>query len=148
MYLVDTNVLSAAAPTKAIPADDLIAWMHRNSASLHLSVITIAEIEDGIAKCRRDGASRKAARLSDWLETLLHLYSAQILPIDLEIARCIGRLSDVARREGHAPGMADLAIGATALCRGWTILTRNVSHFRPLGLAAHDPHDTLPADIA
>ncbi|WP_348642442.1 hypothetical protein [Methylobacterium sp. WL2] len=66
-------------------------------------MITIAEIGDGIAKCRRDGASRKAARLSDWLETLLHLYSAQILPIDLEIARCIGRLSDAARREGHAP---------------------------------------------
>lgn len=122
--------------------------MHRNRAGPHRTVITIAEIADGIAKCRRDGASRKAARLSDWLETLLHLYSAQILPIDLEIARCIGRLSDVASREGHAPGLADPAIGATALCRGWTILTRNVRQVRPLGLAAHDPHDTSPADIA
>ena len=50
MYLVDTNVLSAAAPTKAVPRQDLRDRMERNSAGLHLSVITIAEVEDGIAR--------------------------------------------------------------------------------------------------
>ncbi|MCJ2096775.1 type II toxin-antitoxin system VapC family toxin [Methylobacterium sp. J-072] len=147
MYLVDTNVLSAGAPTKAVPAADLIAWMDRNSAGLFLSVVTIAEIEDGIAKSRREGASRKAHRLSDWLETLLHLYGGQVLPIDLAIARHIGCLADVARGQGHAPGLADLAIAATAQCHGWTILTRNGRHFRPLGVPAHDPFETLPADV-
>jgi hypothetical protein len=40
---------------------------------LYLSVITVAEVEDGIAKSRRLGAHRKAERVSEWLETLLHL---------------------------------------------------------------------------
>lgn len=146
MYLVDTNVLSAGAPTKAVPAVELIDWMDRNSRSLHLSVVTIAEIEDGIAKSRREGASRKAERLSEWLETLLHLYAAQILPVDLAIARHIGRLSDLARGQGHAPGLADLVIAATAQCHGWTVLTRNVRHFTPIGVPAQDPFNTLPID--
>lgn len=146
MYLVDTNVLSAGAPTKAVPAVDLIIWMDRNSPSLHLSVVTIAEIEDGIAKSRREGAFRKAERLSEWLETLLHLYGAQVLPIDLAIARQIGQLADRARGQGHAPGLADLAIAATAQHHGWTILTRNVRHFGPLGVRVHDPFEALPAD--
>lgn len=147
MYLVDTNVLSAGAPTKAVPAADLISWMDRNSVSLHLSVVTIAEIEDGIAKSRREGASRKAERLSEWLETLLHLYGDQVLPIDLVIARNIGRLADRARSQGHAPGLADLAIAATAQHYGWTILTRNLRHFRPLGVTAHDPFEALPSHV-
>jgi predicted nucleic acid-binding protein len=147
LYLVDTNVLSAGAPTKAVPAADLIIWMDRNSANLHLSVVTIAEIEDGIAKSRREGASRKAERLSEWLETLLHLYGAQVLPIDLVIARHIGRLADSARGQGHAPGLADLAIAATAQHHGWMVLTRNVRHFRPLGVPAHDPFEALPSDV-
>jgi toxin FitB len=146
VYLVDTNVLSAGAPTKAVPAVALIDWMDRNSAGLHLSVVTIAEIEDGIAKSRRDGAARKAERLAAWLETLLHLYAAKVLPIDLAVARHIGGLSDLARGQGHAPGFADLAIAATARCNGWTVLTRNVRHFAPLGVAACDPFVALPAD--
>jgi hypothetical protein len=75
LYLVDTNVLSAGAPTKAVAMPALLAWMHRNSGRLYLSVITVAEVEDGIAKSRRLGAHRKAERLSEWLETLLHLYA-------------------------------------------------------------------------
>lgn len=145
MYLVDTNVLSAGAPTKAAPAHDLIGWMERRSASLHLSVVTIAEIEDGIAKSRREGATRKAQRLSEWLETLLHLYAAQILPVDLAVARGIGQLSDRARGLGYAPGLADLAIAATAQHFGWTVLTRNLRHFTPLGVPAHDPFTALPS---
>ena len=58
----------------------LTDWMDRNSASLFLSVITIAEVEDGIAKSRRLGARRKAEQLSAWLETVLHLYAARVLP--------------------------------------------------------------------
>ncbi len=145
MYLVDTNVLSAGAPAKVAPTHDLVAWMDRHSADLHLSVVTIAEIEDGIAKSRREGATRKAERLAEWLETLLHLYAVRILPVDLAIARRIGHLSDRARGLGHAPGLADLTIAATAQHHGWTILTRNLRHFTPLGVPAHDPFDSLPA---
>jgi toxin FitB len=73
MYLVDTNVISAAAPSRPVsPA--LIEWMDAHSASLFLSVVTVAEIEDGIAQARREGATRKSVDPSAWLETVLHLY--------------------------------------------------------------------------
>ncbi len=48
MYLVDTNVVSAGAPTQAASPSDLVAWMDRNSTDLYLSVITVAEVEAGI----------------------------------------------------------------------------------------------------
>lgn len=127
-----------------MPAANLIAWMDRNSAALFVSVITVAEIEDGIAKSRREGANRKAERLSEWLETLLHLYAARVMPIDVEVARRIGILADLARGLGHAPGLADLAIAATAQRHGWTVLTRNVRHFGPFGVPALDPFAELP----
>ena len=148
MYLVDTNVLSAGAPTKAVAAPDLVAWMDRNSAGLYLSVITVAEVEDGIAKSRRLGAQRKAERLSEWLETLLHLYGSRVLPIDLETARRVGTLADRARSQGQAPGLADLAIAATALKHGYTVLTRNLRHFGSVGVPALDPGEALPAGVA
>jgi hypothetical protein len=146
-FLVDTDVLSAGAPSKAHSTPQLLEWMDRNSERLYVSVVTIAEIEDGIAKSRREGATRKAARLQEWLETLIHLYSPRIMPFDLAAARIAGALSDVARGRGHTVGFADLAIGAIARCHDLTILTRNLRHYAPLEVAAHDPMAELPADL-
>jgi predicted nucleic acid-binding protein len=78
--LVDTDVLSAGAPSKAQAISRLIAWRDRNSERLYVSVVTMAKIEDGIAKSKRQGSTRKAARLREWLETLVHLYSPRIPP--------------------------------------------------------------------
>jgi predicted nucleic acid-binding protein len=144
VYLVDTNVLSAGSPAKATTPHDLVDWMDRNSDRLFLSVVTIAEIEDGIAKASREGAPRKAERLTEWLETLLHLYGARVIGIDLAIGRLIGRLSDRARGLGQAPGFADLAIAATAQSRNLVVLTRNLRHFATIDIPAHDPFAALP----
>ncbi|GAN78080.1 PIN domain-containing protein [Acidisphaera rubrifaciens] len=144
MYLVDTNVLSAGAPARAAHGPGLVAWMEGNSDRLYLSVITVAEVEDGIAKARRERATRKADRLAAWLQTLLHLYSARVLPLDLPAARLLGSLSDRARAAGRAPCLADLAIAATAAGRGYTVLTRNLRHFDGLGVLTHDPYASLP----
>ena len=121
--------------------------MDRNSAGLYLSVITIAEVEDGIARSRRTGAHAKAKRLADWLQTVLHLYGSRILPIDVPTAQRIGLLADHARGQGYDPGLADLAIAATAIVKGYVILTRNLRHFAPLA-SAHDPFGALPQDVA
>ena len=139
MYLVDTNVLSAGAPTKAGRPDALVHWMDRHSDQLYLSVITVAEVEDGIAKARRVGATRKADRLAEWLEVVLHLYSSRIIPLDIGIARVLGHLADRARGAGQMPGLADLAIAATAQTLGCTVLTYNLRHFLALGVPARDP---------
>jgi toxin FitB len=145
-FLIDTDVLSAGAPSKARAVPLLLSWMDRNSERLYVSVITIAEIEDGIANSNREGATRKAARLREWLDTVVHLYSSRILPFDLAAARIAGALSDGARGRGHTAGFADVAIGAIARCHALTILTRNLKHYAPLGVAAHDPVVELPPD--
>jgi len=106
VYLVDTNVISAAAPSKTAAPAEMVAWMEAQSALLFLSVVTIAEIEDGIAKTKREGAQRKARDLTAWLETVLHLYRDRIFVFDIEIARIAGALSDNARGQGRAPGFA------------------------------------------
>lgn len=142
MYLVDTNIVSATAPTKS--EVDLVTWMDAQSAELYLSVVSITEIEAGIAALQRRGAVRRAGDLEAWLETVLHLYSPRVLPLDLAVARIAGRLADQARGQGHAPGFADVAIAATAKHHGLTILTRNTRHFAPLGVALLDPTHGLP----
>ena len=53
-------------------------------------------------------------------------------------------LGDKARAAGQSPGFADIAIAATAGTRNLTILTRNLRHFTPLGVAVMDPYDGLP----
>ena len=143
MYLVDTDVISAGAPAKrSNPA--LSGWMDRNSGRLYISAISIAEIEDGIAKARREGASRKAAVLAQWLDALLHLYAERVLPFDVAAARIAGRFSDQARGKGQSPGFPDIAIAAIARARGLTLLSRNLKHFAVFGIPTHDPFRSLP----
>ena len=119
-------------------------WMDAQSALLSLSAVTVAEIEDGIAKLRREGATRKSANLTAWLETVLHLYGDRILPpryADGADCRCpvgpgartrpcagIGRLRHC--RDGATPWAYNPA--------------RNVRHFAPLGVPALDPFAALP----
>jgi toxin FitB len=49
LYLVDTNVISAG----------LVEWMDAHSTSSFLSAVTVAKIEDGIAKLRRESHAQK-----------------------------------------------------------------------------------------
>jgi predicted nucleic acid-binding protein len=143
MYLVDTNVISAAAPSRPVsPA--LVEWMDTHSASLFISAVTVAEIEDGIAKLLREGATRKSADLTAWLDTVLHLYGNRVVAFDVATARIAGVMSDRARGLGHAPGLADIIVAATAQHRGLTILSRNLRHLEPLGVAVVDPFVKLP----
>ena len=121
-YLVDTIVISATSPTIVVRRPEFIEWMDSHSSDLFLSAVTIAEIADGIAKAKREGARRKAAKLSAWLRTVLHLYGDRVLPFDSATAEIAGALSDLARGRGHAPGFADIAIAATARRHDLTVL--------------------------
>ena len=143
-YLVDTNVISATSPTTVVRRPELIEWMDLHSSDLFLSAVTIAEIADGIAKAKREGAKRKAADLSAWLRTVLHLYGDRVLPFDGPTAEIAGLLADLARGRGHSPSFADIAIAATARRHELTILSRNIRHFAPVDVAVTDPFQSLP----
>ena len=138
-FLLDTNVISETAP--ACPSRDraVIRWLEVRTDKLFLSVVTVAEIEAGIAYAARREAHREAALLSDWLDAVLALYGDRILPLKLDAARTAGQLSGKARAAGLSPSFADIAIAATAMQYGLTVLTKNLRHFQPLGIAVLDP---------
>lgn len=143
-YLLDTNVISAVAPTARERSRALVNWLDEASNGLYLSVVTAAEIRGGIAKAARQGATRKATDLKAWWDAVEHLYADRILPFDLRAAAIAGKLIDHAKAFGHAPGFADIAIAATAETHGLTVLTRNSKDFEPLCGSVINPFDALP----
>ncbi|RXT22496.1 VapC toxin family PIN domain ribonuclease [Rhizobium leguminosarum] len=142
MFLVDTNVISALAPSKRQNLERVIEWLDIASSQLFLSVISAAQVKSGIVKAEREGATVNARQLREWWESIEHLYSKKLLPFDLRCAHAAGQILDDAR--AHQPGFQDIAIAATAQVYGLIVLTRNLRHFQPLGVRVLDPFDALP----
>lgn len=135
--------MSADAPTKRrVGVEAFAAWVRANSTRLYLSAITIAEIEAGIARSVRIGATTKAENLRRWLAAVEHFYAGRILSFGVEEARHAGLMLDRAR--AHDPGFEDIAIAATAAAHGLTVLTANERHFEPLGVPLANPLKQLP----
>ena len=145
-YLLDASVLSLLAPGQAaLAATPLSDWLQAHHQTLFLPAITIAEIAQGIGKLRRAGGVERADRLDRWLDGLLASYSDRILPLDAQAARLAGQISDAAIAQGCHPGFADVAIAALAKSADLLLLTCNLKHFQPLGVACADPMIALPA---
>jgi toxin FitB len=137
MFLVDTVTLSELRRRQRDPM--VVAWFERQrTADLFLSVISIGEIERGIAR-QRAIDPRFADALANWLDQVLNLYGERVVPFDLRAARRWGALSAARGNDG-----ADLMIAATALEHGLTVVTRNVSDFEPTGAAVLDPFSRRP----
>ena len=134
-YLLDTNVISELRRPKARAHPAVRQWVAgRRPSDLHLSSITVLEVEWGIARLGRRDASQ-AGRLQTWLEEdLLAVFEGRILPVDVPVARRAARL--------HVPDPRperDALIGATAAVHGLTVVTRNTSDFEPMGIATVNP---------
>ena len=132
MFLIDTDVLSALR--RGLRHPGAARWLRDQRASdLHLSVVTIGEIERGIEQ--QQGRDPLFAReLAGWLDRVLAWYGDRVLPVDLATAQRWGRLS---ARLGYES--ADLLIAATAMEHGLTVVTRNVRHFEPTGASVLNP---------
>jgi predicted nucleic acid-binding protein len=136
MYLVDTDVISHAR--KGTRANPGVRRFFRDAAShgipLFLSAIMIGELRQGVEAVRHRGDLAQATRLSRWLGTVTRDYADTILPFDEEIAQVWGRL-----RVPHAENPLDKQIAATALMHSLTVVTRNVPHYEPTGVAVLNP---------
>lgn len=145
-YLLDTSVVSVLAPGReALVTPTLGQWLRARHNALFLPSIAIAEMAQGIGKLRRAGGAERADRLDHWLDGLLLTYADRILPLDAAAARLAGQISDAAMAQGRHPGFADVAIAALAQHAGLLLLTCNLKHFAPLGVACADPLVELPA---
>jgi hypothetical protein len=133
MFLIDTVTLSELRRRDRDPA--VVAWFERQrTTDLFLSVISIGEIERGIARQRAVDPG-----FADALDRVLTLYDERVVPFDLRTARRWGALSAALGNDS-----ADLMIAATALEHGLTVVTRNVSDFGPTGVAVLDPFSRRP----
>ena len=132
MFLLDTVIVSELR--KRQPDVGVLGWIStQQEDQLHLSVVTLGEIERGIEK-RRKGDPAFADALAAWLESLTRLYADRLLPVTPSVARRWGRLS---AQLGHES--ADLLIAATALTYGLSVVTRNAVHFEPTGVGLINP---------
>ncbi len=132
MYLLDTVVLSELRRRQRNAG--VVEWVaSRRAADIYLSVVTIGEVERGIAR-QQSLNPDFATALADWLDVVLALYADRILGVDIATARRWGQLSAQIGNDG-----ADLLIAATALEHGLTVVTRNTRHFEPAGVAVHNP---------
>lgn len=140
-WLLDTDVLSAFAPRKPALSPEQAGWFRERADALFLSSISAMEIETGIAKLRRAGSIDRAEALRAWFDRILQQYGERVLAFDLAAARTAGVLNEAAQAAGRHPGFADIAIAAIAQAHGLVILSINLRHFRPLGVAAINPFE-------
>jgi len=141
MWLLDTMVISELR--KRIPDPNVVQWLSSApEKSLFLSVVTISEIQRGIA-LQRSKDTPFAERLQYWLDELIRNYADRVLPVTPEIA---GRWGELAARVGHDG--ADVIIAATALQQGLSVVTRNERHFSPFGVSVLNPFDSNSVKIS
>jgi predicted nucleic acid-binding protein len=96
----------------------------RGNRGIAMAAITAAELLHGVHRLR---VSRRKARAEAFVETLLA--SIPVIAFDLVCARAHARLGAELARRGTTVGTHDLMIGATALARGFSVLTRDRRSF-------------------
>ena len=130
MYLLDTNILSDGRKSDTPAA----LWLKAAASPLLLlSVVTLGEIERGVAMKKR--SDQKAAEsLAAWLLGIRTDYSNRVLPVTDRIAVAWGRLAALKTR-----GDADGLIAATALVHDLILVTRNMRDFEDTGVRLLDP---------
>ncbi len=144
-FLLDTNVISMLSPARADASARFLEWLERvdGEGRVFLSVVSVHEIEKGIALLEHKGATAKAAGLKAWLAGLVATYDDKIIPIDAYAAGLAGQLEARAICAGHNPGMADAAIAGIAKARDSIVITLNTKHFLPFGIDVATPDEVV-----
>jgi predicted nucleic acid-binding protein len=131
MFLLDTNVVSELR--KPRPHGAVVQWVQGvPDSDLHISAVTIGEIQSGIELTREQDES-KAAELERWLELVSSSFN--VVPMNADCFRTWARLMHRASDTLYEDAM----IAATAKHHEFTVVTRNVTDFKDFGVKVFNP---------
>jgi toxin FitB len=135
VYLLDTSVISELRKKK--PHGAVLAWLNTVAeADMHISAVTLAEIQAGIELTRAQDKF-KASEIEAWLEQVIA--TINVLPMDGKEFRLWAQLM-----HGRSNTISeDIMIAATARLNQLTVVTRNVSDFKGLGVAVLNPFKAI-----
>ena len=141
MILIDTNVISEL--WKLAPDSNVLAWIDAQAIeTLHLSVLTVAELRYGLATMPE---GKRRTIYEERLEReVLPVFAGRVLAFDLDTSKTYAELMARARAEGKAIAKADGYIAATAAMHGLIVATRDTSPFEAGGLVVNDPWNAFP----
>jgi predicted nucleic acid-binding protein len=131
-YLLDTNVVSEIR--RKSPNPGVEQWFASVSASeLFLSVLVLGEIRQGIERLAPRNPEL-ATTLQHWLGRLVDGYGDRVVPVTADVADVWGRLN-----VPKTLPVVDGLLAATALVRGWSLVTRNVKDVESTGVHVVNP---------
>lgn len=132
-FLLDTCALSEM--TKLSPNAAVIEFLEAtDSDELFLPAISIGEVEKGVHLMPM-GKRREEHR--EWLEIVELYFDGNVLPVDDDVAKALGRIAAKCRLRGAGVSVPDGLIAATAEVHGLTLVTLNRKDFEPTDVDIH-----------
>ncbi len=128
-FLLDTCVISELI--KPQPNPHVLSWFSKQEENdLFLSVLTLGEIEKGIAKIK---IKNKAKKLTHWLHNdLICRFEGRILEINLATCQFWGKISSEQEMKGYPLPVIDALLIATAKANGLVYVTRDATHLEKI----------------
>ena len=134
-YLLDTCILSE--PFKRQPNPQVLAWLRSvDQSTLYTPALVLGEMSKGVAKMP---VSARREMLEKWLADYRRFYSDNIVAFDADVAMTWGELVGRLQLAGISLPVIDSQIAATAICRGMTLVTRNVRDMQATGVQVINP---------
>lgn len=144
-WLIDTNVVAELIRPRCAP--QVMAWVTaQTETTLHLSILTIAEYDKGIANLPEH--DHRTVSYSNKRDQVSARFEGRTLPVSNAIVRRWGQISGRVRRDtGHSPEVVDTLLAATALEHDLYLVTRNTRDVQNTGAALFNPWESDPRDF-